>query len=155
MNKELDDFTGRFFSAFDNRGDRRPDFTALQAMFVPGAVIFKRNGDSMETCSVASFIEPRAALLTDGSLTEFHEWETESETVSSGGFATRICRYGKQGVLRGRTYAGTGVKFIHFLRMTAGWKISSILWEDADDGAVPPDFRRSGCIHVPREAPAC
>lgn len=64
MHEELDRLAGSFFSAFDNRAERRPEFAALQAMFVTGAVIFKRNGDSTETCSVASFVEPRASAGT-------------------------------------------------------------------------------------------
>jgi hypothetical protein len=38
---------------------------------------------------VEGFIAPRAALLTGGRLTDFHEWETEGRTEIAGGLATR------------------------------------------------------------------
>src|SRR5947209_1372147 len=129
---ELDNLVRNFFGIFDNRNGRKLGFAALQAMFVEGALISKRNASSTETSSLADFWYPREALLSTGRLTEFHEWEVASETFVYGGLATRICQYSKQGLLEGRDYAGSGVKLMQFLLTEQGWKITSIVWEDAD-----------------------
>jgi hypothetical protein len=80
--------------------------------------------------ALQEFISPREAMLTGGSLVEFHEWETEAKTFVSGVTATRICRYEKEGRLNGEPYAGRGAKSIQMTRTPEGWRILSILWED-------------------------
>src|SRR3954470_17488610 len=99
VDTELDNLVRDFFSIFDNRNGRQPGFPTLQALFVDSALISKRSALSTETSSLAEFWYPRAALLSNGSLTEFHEWEDASQTFVYGGIATRICQYSKQGVL--------------------------------------------------------
>lgn len=125
---ELDRLTAAFFAAFDNRKGR-PD-PGLRGLFVPGAVIVKREAGQVVEMTVETFVAPREALLTSGRLTDFHEWETEHETIVSGGLATRVGRYRKDGMMDGAPYAGGGVKHLSFVLTPAGWRIASLLWED-------------------------
>jgi hypothetical protein len=144
MEEELDSLVRGFFSVFDNRNKCKPEFAMLRSICAEGAVIAKRTAESMEICSLVEFWRPRQALLTDGSLTDFHEWEVASETAIHGGIATRICRYKKEGLLRGESYSGSGTKFMHFVLTQEGWKITAVLWEDEDERSPAKKLQRYG-----------
>ena len=119
-----------FFGAFTNKGGRRPDVERLRRIFLPQAVITRRDGNAVEIYDLERFIAPRLKLLTDGSLVEFEEEEESARTEVYGGIAQRWCTYRKAGVLQGRPYAGRGVKTIQFVRLDGVWRISALAWED-------------------------
>ncbi len=87
-------------------------------------------GDDVAVWDVDAFVAPRAAMLGDGTLSEFHEWETEGQTQIWDSIASRASRYAKAGRLNGADYRGGGRKFIQFHRRDGRWRISSVLWED-------------------------
>jgi hypothetical protein len=134
MQSQIDALIGEFFAAFDNRAGRKVDLTSLRSLFVHGALIVKNTATSSETLSVDAFIQPRQALLTNGSLVEFHEWEIDATTFIFDGIACRTLRYAKDGILNGAPFAGEGMKSIHLARTHEGWRITSIVWQDADAG---------------------
>jgi hypothetical protein len=128
---DIDALVAAFYAAFDNRGGRAPAVETLRAMFADAAVITRVSVDQVDNWTPEAFISPRGAMLTDGTLTGFHEWETEARTVVLDNIASRWSTYAKAGVLNGADYRGTGNKFIQFQRQDGRWLISSILWEDA------------------------
>ena len=69
-------------------------------------------------------------MLTDGTLTDFHEWETGASTQVLRGSASRHSTYAKSGFQNGAPYAGSGAKFIQLVRKQQGWRIAAIAWED-------------------------
>jgi ribose 5-phosphate isomerase B len=126
----IDALAREFFAAFDNRAGVLVELLALKEMFVPGAIIVKKSAAATETWSVNQFLEPRQALLTDGSLTDFHEWEVDASTFVSGDIACRTLRYSKEGQLNGASFGGQGTKSMHFVRIDGQWRITSIIWQD-------------------------
>ncbi len=80
--------------------------------------------------SLASFIEPRQKILTDGTLKEFEEHETIEYTKIIGNIAQRYSAYQKSGILEGKLFKQKGHKFLQFVKTNAEWKISSAIWED-------------------------
>ncbi|MCH9648773.1 MAG: DUF4440 domain-containing protein [Deltaproteobacteria bacterium] len=127
---EIDQRVESFFSIFDNRGERAPDFSKLESMFLPGAIITKCCEGQRETMTLEEFIAPRTELFQSGSLRDFHEWETKASTFVNGITATRICAYRKEGLLEGKVFSGRGTKSIQLIKTRKGWQIISILWED-------------------------
>jgi hypothetical protein len=119
-----------FYGIFDNRDGRAVPVDALREMFLPGAIITRASPTGVETMSVESFIAPRARILSDGTLAEFHEWETDGTTVLLRDVASRRSIYAKTGRYEGAPYGGGGAKLIQLARTTDGWRIASILWED-------------------------
>lgn len=115
-----------FFAAFTSGG--RID--ALREVFLPGAVIVRTCGDEPTVYDVEGFIEPRRALLAGGSLTGFREWELSGRTEIFGDIAQRFCAYAKEGVRDGTPFAARGMKTLHFVRTSAGWRISAVAWDD-------------------------
>ncbi len=79
-------------------------------------------------------MQPRAALLSEGRLQEFAEWELQGHTQVFGHMAQRWLRYAKGGLLDGTTCAGQGCKSLQFVRTAKGWRISAVLWEDEPTG---------------------
>ena len=127
----IDALVREFFAAFDNRAGALVDLPALREMFVPGAIIVKHSAESTETWSVDEFLEPRQVLLTDGSLTGFHEWEVDASTHVFDGIASRTLRYKKEGRMNGAQFGGGGAKSMHFVRIDGRWRITSIIWQDS------------------------
>ncbi|HEY8004310.1 MAG TPA: hypothetical protein VIE16_08785 [Phenylobacterium sp.] len=130
MNPEIEALIAAFYAAFDNRDARAPAGEALRAMFGTTATITRVAKDQADSWSPDAFIAPRVAMLTDGRLTEFHEWEVEARTIVLANIASRWSTYEKQGTLEGADYRGGGHKFIQMHRDGGRWLISSILWED-------------------------
>ncbi|HEY0435960.1 MAG TPA: hypothetical protein VGC92_04930 [Phenylobacterium sp.] len=127
---DLEALVADFYAAFDNRDGRSPAVDALRAMFDAAATITRVTPDQVDTWSPGAFIAPRQAMLTDGTLEAFHEWETQANTVVLRNIASRWSTYEKEGLLNGEDYRGGGHKFIQFVRRDGRWLISSILWED-------------------------
>lgn len=127
---DLDRFIARFFAAFDNRSGRVPTRTDLDAFFVKDAIILQHAGGKTATMTVASFAEPRVALLTSGRLVEFSEWETANTTQDFGNFANRISQYEKSGMLDAKPYGGRGTKLFQLVHLDSEWRIVSLCWYD-------------------------
>jgi hypothetical protein len=126
----IDALIVEFYRAFDNRGGRTPSADALRKLFAPGARIMRVSSGANEQWTVDEFIAPRIAMLTNGTLAEFHEWEVQGSTTVFENIASRESHYRKTGTLNGAPYSGGGRKFIGLSRVNAAWLICSILWED-------------------------
>ncbi|MFJ5775351.1 GNAT family N-acetyltransferase [Streptomyces sp. NPDC093094] len=127
---ELDRLMGVFTGAFTNTGGRRPDLGVLREVFVPQGRIIANVGAEPVIYDLDSFIEPRQRMLTDGTLTEFSEHEVAERTEIHGSVAHRFSRYRKSGCHHGEWFEGTGHKTVQFLRTPAGWRMSSLAWDD-------------------------
>ena len=84
--------------------------------------------------AVDTFIAPRRELLSDGTLTDFREWELSGHTEIFGDIAQHFCSYAKAGEQRGVPFTGRGMKTMQFVRTPAGWRISAVAWDDERDG---------------------
>ena len=119
-----------FYAAFDNRDGRVPSVANFRALFRSDARVTRVSADRIDAWGVDDFFAPRATMLTDGTLREFHEWETSGKTTAVGRIASRESRYRKIGVLNGARYIGEGRKLIQLCRAGDRWLIVSVLWED-------------------------
>lgn len=127
---EIDEITAQFFDAFTNRNGAVPDVDRLYRLFVDGASIIKNVGAEAQVFDVRGFVEPRRAILSDGSLTDFSEWETSSKTDVFGNIAQRFSLYRKSWNASGERFEGEGAKSLQFIRTREGWKIASLIWDD-------------------------
>jgi hypothetical protein len=126
----IDKVARSFFTAFSTETGLAARMDELRGLFSPAAIIAKRDGDSVEIMSVDAFIDPREALLSSGTLTDFSEWETSAETRIFNGLACRCSTYEKSGLLHGKPYAGGGRKVFSLVRSAGAWRIVSVTWED-------------------------
>ena len=88
------------------------------------------SGTEPETYDVAGFIEPRAALLSGGTLVDFSEWALDGHTKVFGDVAQHWGGYAKAGVQDGTPFTGCGMKSVPLVRTSAGWRISAVAWDD-------------------------
>lgn len=128
---ELDRLMGVFVGAFTNTGGRRPDLGVIRDVFVPEGRIIANAGDEPVIYDLDGFIAPRQEMLTDGTLTEFSEWEVAERTEVFGSIAHRFSEYRKSGYHRGEWFEGGGHKTTQFLRTPTGWRMFSLAWDDA------------------------
>jgi len=127
----IDALIAAFYAAYDNRGGKPPATAALRGLFTPEGRVTRVSAGDVANWDVDAFIAPREAMLTDGTLVEFHEWETEAVTEVFDNIASRTSHYAKAGTLNGAPYAGEGCKFIQLVRgPDRRWRINSVLWED-------------------------
>ncbi|MFG2133539.1 GNAT family N-acetyltransferase [Streptomyces sp. NPDC048751] len=127
---ELDRLTRAFFSAFTNTGGSRPNVDIIREVFIPQGMIIKNLGSDPVVYDLEAFIEPREKILTDGTLTEFSEWEVADRTEVFGSIAHRFSEYRKSGYLDGEWFESSGHKTTQFVRTPAGWRMSSMAWDD-------------------------
>ena len=130
--RRIGELVFEFYSAFDNRGGRVPDFRRLREIFSPDARIRRVSLAGIDSWTLDAFLVPRIALLTGGGLTEFHEWEVAGHNSGGGSIASRWSEYAKVGFLDGVEFRGSGRKLIQMIAKDGRWQIDSILWEDAE-----------------------
>ena len=130
----IDDVVRVFFDAFTSGPDLASRMDALRAVLLPEAVIVRTCGAEPVRYDVESFIAPRQRILSDGTLTQFREWEVAGHTEIFGDIAHRFCSYAKSGVQAGTPFTGRGMKTLQFVRTAAGWRISAAAWDDEREG---------------------
>lgn len=123
-----------FFAAFTSGPDSADRLDELRAVFLPEAVIVRTCGREPAVYGVDSFIAPRQALLSGGTLVGFREWELRGRTEIFGDIAQHFGSYAKAGVQDGTPFTGRGMKTLQFVRTSAGWRISAAAWDDERDG---------------------
>ena len=131
--REIDRLVARFFSIFDNRDGASPCLADVVDCFVDKAIIVRRSASGAELYTVKEFAIPRIALLTQGTLLHFHEWEISSETQIFDGLAIRISRYRKSGLRDGHDYTGSGTKCFQLVELGTSWRIAALAWVDDND----------------------
>ncbi len=139
--EEIDRVVATFFAAFASGPDVADRLDALRAVFLPDAVITRTGGGEPAVYDVDGFISPRKALLTEGTLTEFREWELRGRTELFGDVAQHFGSYAKAGVQDGVAFTARGMKTLQLVRTAAGWRISAAAWDDERDALrVPADY---------------
>ena len=123
-----------FFAAFSSGPGCAERLDALRSLFLPDAVIVRAGGSNPTVYGVDSFIAPRQALLTGGTLLDFSERELSGRTDVFGDIAAHFCSYAKAGVQDGTPFAARGMKTIQFVRTSDGWRISAAAWDDERPG---------------------
>ena len=133
-----DELVHAFFDHFTNRGGATPNLRAIRDLCLPEVVIAKCVTSPPEVMSLETFIAPREALLSNGTLTDFQEAEVARHREVFGNVAQRWCTYVKSGVLDGRPFETRGVKVFQFVRCPGGWRISAVSWDDEREGGPTP-----------------
>ncbi len=133
-----------FFAAFASGRDSAARLEKLRAVFLPDAVIIRTCGGEPAVYGVDSFIAPRQALLSGGTLVDFTEWELRGHTEIFGDIAQHFASYAKEGVQDGTPFTARGMKTLQLVRTSGGWRISAAAWDDERDGVeIAPDHAAS------------
>ena len=127
---EIDQLTHAFLGAFTNNGGNPPDVDIIREVFIPEGRIIANVGATPVIYDVEAFIAPREKMLTDGTLTDFREWEVAERTDIFGSIAQRFSEYRKAGVLDGEPFEGGGHKTIQYVATPDGWRMASLVWDD-------------------------
>ena len=126
----IDTLVTRFYALFTNTHGQVPRVAQVAELFIPEGLIVKSAGDAIEAYDLDAFVKPRLEILTDGTLQDFSEWETDAQTQIFGAIAHRISHYRKRGVLSGAPFEGSGVKTMLFAKVRGEWKFTSTCWVD-------------------------
>jgi hypothetical protein len=138
---ELANLIAGFFAAVSFPQGGAPSYERLHDLFIPQGLLIRNSGSDPVPAAygVRAFVNDRAALVAAGRLTSFAEHELSATTVHWGNVAHRLSAYGKHGVQDGVTLAGRGIITTQFVATEAGWRISSMAWDDERPGLPLPD----------------
>ena len=141
---ELDRLTNEFFRAVSFEPGATPPFDNIYELFIEAGLLIKNTASTPEVSTVSEFIEPRQASVRSGELTRFNEAELTESTEIFGNVAHRFNSYAKSGTLKGVPFAARGMISTQFILTPAGWKISSMAWDDERPGlSIPKDYEQS------------
>jgi hypothetical protein len=140
--RELDALTAAFFRAVTFAEGETPAYANLPHLFLPSACLIRNSGAAPEVSTLSQFIEARQRKVAAGELTHFREAETREITEIFGQVAHRFSTYEKEGLDLGVALAGRGIISIQFVMTPAGWKISSMVWDDERPGLTIPQRYR-------------
>jgi hypothetical protein len=132
----------RFFAAVSFAEGGAPRYDAIRDVFVPEGLLIKNSGDVPEISDLDAFIAPRQELFDSGRLTAFEEIEVAARTDAFGNVAHRFSTYEKRGVQDGVAFSATGIITTQFIATPAGWRMSSMAWDDERPGLTVPDGYR-------------
>jgi hypothetical protein len=137
---ELHRLISTFFHAVSFEPGSKPSYASIRALFIERGLLIKNVGSIPEISSVQEFIEPREALVGSGTLTRFHESELSESTVVFGNVAHRLSAYAKSGTSGGTSFEARGVITTQFVNTPAGWRMSSMAWDDERPGLSIPEL---------------
>lgn len=135
---ELKRLTENFFRAVSFEAGTKPSYAGLHELFIASGLLIKNSGATPEINTVREFIEPRQASVDAGDLTRFHEAEIAEATEIFGNVAQRFSAYVKSGTLKGVPFAARGMISTQFILTPAGWRMSSMAWDDERPGLKLP-----------------
>ena len=127
---EIDQLTKSFFNIFTNSNKQQPNWNLIHTICLPETIIIKKSSNEEEVYNLNTFIEPRKKILSDGTLTEFKEYEIFEETRIIGNIAQRFSKFQKNGYFNKTYFEEKGNKLFQYVKTSDGWKINSVIWED-------------------------
>jgi hypothetical protein len=142
VTSELKRLVDEFFRAVSFEPGAKPSYERIRGLFIEPGLLIKNSGASAEISTLGQFIAPRQASVDSGELTQFHEAELSATTEIFGNIAHRFSGYVKSGTLKGAAFEAKGLCSTQFVRTPAGWKMSSMAWDDERDGLrLAPQYR--------------
>lgn len=126
----IDQLTKSFFNIFTNINNQQPNWNIIHTICLPETIIIKKSSNEEEIYSLNAFIEPRKKILSDGTLTEFEEYEIFEETKILDNIAQRYSKFQKNGYFNQTYFKEQGNKLFQYIKTNNVWKISSVIWED-------------------------
>jgi len=136
---ELAALTAEFFRCVTFTAGEKPFYAGIRGLFVHGGLLIKNISDQPEVSDVEGFIAPRQRLVDEGELTEFEEVELSAITEVFGRVAHRFSSYAKRGCQAGVAFQTRGVVTTQFIQTPAGWKMTSMAWDDERPGLTVPE----------------
>ena len=141
--RELERLVTEFFRSVSFERGAQPSYARIYPLFVEGGRLIKNSLEVPEINDVPQFIASRQTLVDAGTLTDFLEVEVAEITEWFGNIAHRLSTYDKRGTQNGQAFTGAGIISTQFIRTAAGWKISSMVWDDERPGLVIPAHYRA------------
>lgn len=139
---ELESLIEAFFRAVSFESGQRPAYARIRDLFMDDGKLIRNSTEIPEISSVDEFIASRQRLVDSGALTSFEEVEVAETTEVFGNIAHRLSTYEKRGTMDGEAIEGAGVISTQFIRTPAGWRMSSMAWDDERPGlAIPARYR--------------
>jgi len=126
---KIDKLIKILYSAFTNKGIK-PNLKFLHETCIDEVVIIKNTKGLCEKYNLENFIEPRKELLTNGTLTEFEEYEIGEQTTIVRNIAQRLSHYQKDGILNNKRFSNKGTKIFQFVKIGHGWQVCCVIWDD-------------------------
>jgi len=127
-----------FFRSVSFQTGEAPAYRRIHELFVEEGKLIKNNSDAPEMSTIDGFIASRQSMVDSGVLTSFQEIETAEITEVFGNVAHRFSTYVKRSTVNGAEIEGRGLISTQFIRTPAGWRMTSMAWDDERPGLTIP-----------------
>jgi len=130
---KIDELTNQFFRfIIPIKAVKKPHVQDIKKLFIKQGMIISNNSGEPIVYNLQEFIEPRKKMLTEGTLTNFSEYEISHKTEVFDHIAQRFSSYEKSGILNGIPFKTEGMKSIQFIKSDNQWKMVSVTWCDKE-----------------------
>ena len=129
-----------FFAAVSFEPGGRPEYEALYGLFADGGRLIRTGPEEPDIATIEQFVASRLKLVESGTLEQFRETETGARTDVFGSVGHRLSTYSKSGVNDGAPFSANGVISTQFVQTVAGWRMSSMAWDDERPGLTVPEL---------------
>src|ERR1700689_1770842 len=116
-----------------------PTYDSIKNYFIPQAQLINFRTDTATITSLPEFVDLYKQFIQSNKVNLFYEEELFGRTEQFGKIAHRISTY--------KTYLNTmdsvaerGVNSFQLIKTSAGWKVSSIIWDVEKPGLPVPNY---------------
>jgi hypothetical protein len=152
VSSDLEALIEEFFASVSFGEGERPAYENLRDLFIAEGKLINTGPQPPEVASVDDFIQPRRRMVDTGELTSFREVELAAHTQVFGNVAQRISTYKKRGARNAALFSARGVISTQFVKTPAGWRISSMAWDDERPGLEVPELSATASASAPRDS---
>ncbi|RZU00814.1 hypothetical protein [Rivibacter subsaxonicus] len=134
LKRELDQLIAQLLGAVSFDAGQTPRYRRLHDLFIEAGVLVNATGATPEVFGVDRFIETRMASFEAGTVTRYRVLELDADSVSFGKVAHRQGVIAREGMAAGERFESRGMLFAQFVLTQAGWRFSSVAWDDLRPG---------------------
>ena len=125
--------TKDLMNAISFQKGEKPNISSIKNLFVAGGLLINCNEEEPQVLVVDAFIEHFEALFQQGQISSLHEVEVHHKTKVYDHVAHRFSFYEARTARELDPFA-IGINTLQFVKTAAGWKISSMAWNDDNRG---------------------
>ena len=135
---DLDTIIARMYAGVCFEPGTRPDWSAEEEIFAPGARMVRITDDGVFAFDIASYRQDFDRMVDSGELPSFWEAEIWRETRMVGEMAHVLSAYETRHTRTG-PLLNRGVNSIQLFRQDGRWWISAMIWRREGKNVVIPD----------------
>lgn len=127
----------RAYNAISFKPGTQPDFSAIEAAFLPDATFVSFRGGKQRKSTLAEYLSNYRSMIESGKVSSFQEVELGGKTEYFGHIGHRISAYGSY-VNDSDKIVERGVNSFQVMKVDGQWLVYTVIWDVASEEQVIP-----------------